>query len=59
MVEDTARKVLLRISAEQLAEVDERRAEVGLSRNAWLLKALAWALDQPIKTTTVNVKTGV
>lgn len=59
MVENTPRKVLLRIPAAQLVDIDKRAAAVGLSRNAWLLKAVAWTLDQPIKTTTVNIKTGV
>jgi len=40
---------------EELADAIDKRAElVGLSRNAWIVKALAWAIEQPIRETVVK-----
>lgn len=47
-------QVQLRVSPEMLKRIDGRRNEVGLSRNAWLVRALEWALAQPVKETTVR-----
>lgn len=46
------KKVLLRVPDELAAAIDERAAKVGLSRNAWLVKALDWAVEQPVTTRT-------
>lgn len=43
----------LRLPDDLAERIDKRAATVGLSRNAWLVKALEWALAHP---TTVNVK---
>lgn len=37
---------------ETLDKIDARAEKVGLSRNAWITKALEWALNQPISTRT-------
>lgn len=42
--------ISVRVDPELLARIDARRGDT--SRNEWLTRALAWALDQPIKTTT-------
>ena len=42
---------MLRLPDELAKRIDQRVASVGLSRNAWLVKALTWAVDQPVKTT--------
>lgn len=36
--------------------IEERAAQVGLSRNEWINRALRWAVEQPIRTTTVKEK---
>lgn len=46
----------LRMPDELAERVDERAARVGLSRNAWLLKAVEWALEQPTKERVVKVR---
>jgi predicted DNA-binding protein len=43
-------QVPLRLPDELKARIDERRERVGLSRNAWIVKALEWAVEQPIRT---------
>jgi metal-responsive CopG/Arc/MetJ family transcriptional regulator len=41
-------QVPLRLPRELVQRIDARRAEVGEpSRNAWIERALRWALDQP------------
>jgi predicted HicB family RNase H-like nuclease len=48
--------VLIRFDTELLARIDERRHAANttantaapLSRNAWVEKALSWALEQPL-----------
>jgi predicted HicB family RNase H-like nuclease len=44
------KKVLLRVDDKLLDRIDARAAKVGLSRNAWLVKALDWAVTQPVTT---------
>ena len=39
-------------SKEMLARIDARAAAGGYSRNAWIIKALEWVLDQPVTTRT-------
>lgn len=46
------RQHALRIPDELMIRIDERASSVGLSRNEWLVRAIGWALDQPVKTTT-------
>lgn len=43
----------LRLPDDLAQRIDQRAAKVQLSRNAWLVKALEWALTHP---TTVNAK---
>ena len=45
---------LLRLPDELAAAIDERATKVGLSRNAWLVKALEWAVEQPIRKTKIE-----
>jgi predicted HicB family RNase H-like nuclease len=45
-------QVPLRLPDELKARIDERRERVGLSRNAWIVKALEWAVEQPVRTVT-------
>jgi predicted HicB family RNase H-like nuclease len=28
--------------------IEERRLKVGISRNEWMVRALTWAVDQPV-----------
>jgi predicted HicB family RNase H-like nuclease len=37
---------------EMLARIDARATAAGDSRNAWVVRALAWVLDQPVTTRT-------
>lgn len=46
----------LRIDDDLMVAVDKRAEMVGLSRNAWIAKAIEWALKQPIKTETITQK---
>lgn len=46
----------LRLPDELAAKVDARAEKVGLSRNAWLIKAIDWAVSQPVTTRTVEEK---
>lgn len=48
------RQVQLRVDEQLLDRIDERAAKVGLSRNAWIVKALAWAVEQPIRTIKIE-----
>jgi hypothetical protein len=54
MIAAMTRQVLLRLPDDLAARVDERAGYVGLSRNAWLVKALEWALEQPIKERVIK-----
>jgi hypothetical protein len=49
-------QVNLRLSPEQLKAIDDRAQRVGLSRNAWVERALKWALEQPTRVRTVETK---
>jgi predicted HicB family RNase H-like nuclease len=44
----------LRLPEELAERIDARAGKVGLSRNAWLVKALDWAVSQPVQTQTVK-----
>ena len=44
------KQVQLRLPDELAEAIDKRTEKVGLSRNAWLVKALEWALEQPVRT---------
>ena len=46
------RQVLMRLPDELGEAIDKRCEQVGLSRNAWLVKALQWAVEQPVRTVT-------
>lgn len=52
--EQDPRQIPLRVPPSMLKRINERHQQVGLSRNAWLVKALDWALSQPVKETTVR-----
>jgi hypothetical protein len=45
-------QIALRLPDEMLKAIDERAEYVAASRNAWIVKALAWALEQPLRTVT-------
>lgn len=40
----------LRIPDELMEAIEERRNKLGLSRNEWIVRALQWAVEQPIRT---------
>jgi predicted HicB family RNase H-like nuclease len=44
--------VLLRLPDDLAERIDERAAKVGLSRNAWAVRALQWAVEQPVTKRT-------
>lgn len=44
----------LRLPDDLADRIDKRVEKVGLSRNAWLVKALEWAVSQPITTRTTE-----
>lgn len=44
------KQVQLRLPDDLAEAIDKRTEKVGLSRNAWLIKALEWALEQPVRT---------
>lgn len=44
----------LRLSDELLEKVDKRKDQVGISRNEWIIRALRWAVAQPVTTRTVT-----
>jgi predicted transcriptional regulator len=50
-------QVTARLPDDLIERIDQRAASVGLSRNAWLVKALTWAVEQPIRTQTVKERT--
>lgn len=47
--DDPRRGVMFRPLLSQLTAIDERAAQSGLTRNAWIERALTWALAQPAK----------
>lgn len=60
MTEQTWRQkvaIQQRLSQELLDAIDERRRAVGLSRNEWIARALAWAVEQPVREVTVTERT--
>lgn len=46
----------VRIPDDLAKAIDKRAQSVELSRNAWIAKALQWAVDQPVRTTTKTEK---
>lgn len=50
------KQVQLRLPDDLAARIDARAEKVGLSRHAWLVKALTWALEQPTRTRTITTK---
>lgn len=56
MIRAMTKQHALRMPDELAAKVDERAGKVGLSRNAWLLKAIEWAVSQPTRTVTTEQK---
>lgn len=49
---DMTKQVALRLPDDLLDRIDARAAKIGISRNAWLVRALGWAEGQPITTRT-------
>lgn len=48
----------VRLEREQLRRINERMAQVGIdSRNAWIERALEWALEQPVRVEHKTVRT--
>ena len=45
---------LLRVPPDLAEKVDQRVALVGVSRNEWLVRALRWAVEQPVHTRTTE-----
>lgn len=41
-------QINLRVPGELRDKIDQRAEKVGISRNAWLNRALEWALEQPV-----------
>jgi predicted HicB family RNase H-like nuclease len=50
---DVPKQINLRVDEATAARIDERAKKVGVTRNAWLNRAVRWALSQPVTTTTV------
>lgn len=48
------KQVPLRLPDDLAVKIDARAKKVGLSRNAWLVKALEWAVEQPPRTVTTK-----
>jgi len=46
------KKILLRVPDELVERIDKRAAIGDYSRNAWLVKAIEWALEQPVTKRT-------
>lgn len=42
------KQVALRLPDDLADKIDERVELVGVSRNEWLIRALRWAVEQPI-----------
>lgn len=53
---DSTRQHSLRVPPDLMDEIDVRAKSVGLSRNEWIVRAMRWALAQPVRTTTVTEK---
>jgi hypothetical protein len=57
-VANSTQQLLLRVPTELVDEIDSRRTLIGeASRNAWCVRAIRWALAQPVKTEHLEVKT--
>ena len=58
MVDSTLhpRQIQVRLPEDLLERIDQRAKHVQMSRNAWLVKALAWAVEQPVRAVTVQVR---
>lgn len=50
------KQVQLRLPDDLAQRIDARAAKVGLSRHAWIVKALTWAEQQPIRTVRTEEK---
>ncbi len=50
------KKILVRTPDDLAAAIDQRAAKVGLSRNAWILRALNWATEQPVTNAPCDFK---
>lgn len=48
------KQVQLRLPDDLAERIDVRAKRVGLTRHAWLIKALTWAEEQPVKTITTK-----
>jgi predicted HicB family RNase H-like nuclease len=46
-------QINLRVSEEMKQVIDKRAADVGISRNQWLVRAVQSVLDQPVSTLRV------
>lgn len=44
----------LRLPDDLAERIDDRAKKVDLSRNAWLVRALEWAVSQPVTTRTTE-----
>lgn len=51
---DSTVQTAIRLPPDLLETIDARSDLVGLSRNAWMVKALTWATEQPIRTVRVE-----
>jgi predicted HicB family RNase H-like nuclease len=46
------RAILIRLPDDLKAIIAAHAKREGLSQNAWLVKALEWAVEQPVRTVT-------
>ncbi len=44
------KQIALRIPDDLAEQIDKRVDKVGVSRNEWLVRALRWAVEQPVTT---------
>jgi predicted HicB family RNase H-like nuclease len=49
-------QVNLRIPGDLKDRAEQRAGEIGISRNEWMVRALRWALDQPVTDRPTSVK---
>jgi hypothetical protein len=52
--DEASKQIQVRLPEARLAAVDERAGHVKLSRNEWINRALAWALEQPVRRQRVT-----
>lgn len=45
------KQIQQRLSDDLAVKVEKRAKDVGLSRNEWINRALAWAVSQPLRKT--------